>query len=187
MSRSRGRGTSPKEKTGSELASIPEVVRPVDKTAGKSVEERLVLEMTAKSWSGPVPPPEVVERYEAIQPGLADRMFRMAEKQSDHRQEMEKTSVNAQIADLVAERQERRRGQYLGFGIAIAFIVAGTIAIIYGTTLTQIIGGVFGGGGAIGMVSLFVIGREKKTDPPTATTKKSPTSVAEKSSGKKTK
>lgn len=185
MSRSRGRGTSPKEKTGTELTSIPEVVRPVDKTAGKSVEERLVVEMTAKSWSGPVPPPEVVARYEEIQPGLADRMFRMAEKQSEHRQEMEKISVNAQAADIAAERQERRRGQYFGFGIAIAFIIAGTIAIVYGTTSAQIMGGIFGGGGAIGMVSLFVIGREKKTEAPTTTTK--PGSVAEKSSGKKTK
>lgn len=161
---SKGTDRKPPQKQSGDVSVTP--VTPVQNpdSLPKVNEHHLVLEMT-KSWSGPLPPPEFGERYEVIHPGAVDRLFTMAEKQSEHRQAMEKLSVEAQIKDLTAEREERRRGQYLGFGVAIAFIVAGSLAIVYGTMATQVVGGLFGGGGAIGLVSLFVLGRDKKSDP----------------------
>ena len=40
----------------------------------------------SQSFSGPLPPPEVLEHYERIAPGTAERLLAMAESQSAHRQ-----------------------------------------------------------------------------------------------------
>lgn len=57
--------------------------------------------------SGPLPPPETLARYEEVLPGLADRITRMAEGQSDHRKDMEKDALRGQMAG-------QTRGTYCG-------------------------------------------------------------------------
>jgi uncharacterized membrane protein len=47
------------------------------------------VQAKAVSFSGPLPPPEVLQNYNQITPGAADRIISMAEKQSQHRQESE--------------------------------------------------------------------------------------------------
>ena len=46
-----------------------------------------------RSFSGPLPPPEYLEAYEKTLPGAPDRILVMAEKQVDHRIDVEKTIV----------------------------------------------------------------------------------------------
>lgn len=46
--------------------------------------------MRTEVYQGLVPHPEHVERYEALQPGATDRFIGMAERQSEHRQTLEK-------------------------------------------------------------------------------------------------
>ena len=53
--------------------------------AGEYEEER--------SFSGPLPPPEYLDAYEKTLPGAPDRILVMAEKQVDHRIDVEKTIV----------------------------------------------------------------------------------------------
>lgn len=36
-------------------------------------------------YQGPIPPPEVLEKYEKISPGFADRIVKMAEIEQEHR------------------------------------------------------------------------------------------------------
>lgn len=43
----------------------------------------------AASYSGPIPDPMSLEKYESIQPGFADRIISMAENEAKHRHEME--------------------------------------------------------------------------------------------------
>jgi len=132
-----------------------------------SEEGRILLGMKASRWSGPLPHPEFAREYEGLCPGALDRLLSMVERQSDHRQEMEKLSVQAQIKDLNDDRLERKRGQIFGLVIALAFILVGGGAAIFAENMSgQIAGAVFGGTGAIGLVSLFVIGKEKKDATP---------------------
>nr|DAR22085.1 MAG TPA: putative membrane protein [Caudoviricetes sp.] len=49
--------------------------------------------MVQQHFSGPIPPPEILSGYEQIHPGFADRIISMAEKQSAHRQGLEKIRV----------------------------------------------------------------------------------------------
>ena len=44
-------------------------------------------------WSGPLPPPQILQRYEEIVPGAADRILKMTEKQMNHRIDLEKTVI----------------------------------------------------------------------------------------------
>lgn len=44
-------------------------------------------------FSGPLPHPEDLAKYEQILPGAADRLIRMAEQQAAHRQNLEKAVI----------------------------------------------------------------------------------------------
>ena len=79
----------------------------------------------AYSFSGPLPPPEVLEKYNQVVPGLAERIITMAEKQSTHRQELERTVVasNAFVQKV---------GPFLGFIVAMTAVVGGIQLILRG-------------------------------------------------------
>jgi uncharacterized membrane protein len=47
------------------------------------------------SYSGPLPPPEVLEHFERIVPGGAARIFTQFESQTAHRQLIEKRVINS--------------------------------------------------------------------------------------------
>ena len=68
--------------------------RPPEGTpANSSRGSSLVHQHTEISFSGPLPPPNVLEGFERVLPGAAERIFVMAEKQLDHRMALEKTVV----------------------------------------------------------------------------------------------
>jgi uncharacterized membrane protein len=74
--------------------------------------------MIISSFSGPLPPPETLARYEQVLPGSAERIFRLAESQSKHRIEMEHKVI---FSSTVNERL----GIVCGFIIALALIGGG--------------------------------------------------------------
>ena len=45
--------------------------------------------IAASRFSGPIPPPDLLRKYEEINPGFADRIMRQAEAQTAHRIEIE--------------------------------------------------------------------------------------------------
>lgn len=96
-------------------------------------------------FSGPLPPSTELARYEETLPGAADRILKMAEGQSQHRQNLEGRVIGSDI-------KRADRGQIYGF-ILSALITAGSfylitigkdvmgISAIVGTLIT--LGGVF--------------------------------------------
>lgn len=57
-------------------------------------DERIVaMVQRSISHSGPLPDPDTLQRYEQVLPGLAERIVAMAEKQSDHRQSLERAVI----------------------------------------------------------------------------------------------
>ena len=75
--------TAPQLKSDDETQSPTEVPE-----SGEELEELLVR--VSEKFAGPIPPPPVMKQYEEILPGSADRILKMAENQSEHRQWMEK-------------------------------------------------------------------------------------------------
>lgn len=110
-------------------------------------------------YQGPLPPPKYLSEYESIQPGLAERIVTMAEKEQAHRQELEGKDLDAAIQSNSKEFTEARIGQVFALIIGIAVIVAGAYCATNGAPWP---GAVIGSSGVIGLVSVFIMGRNAK-------------------------
>jgi uncharacterized membrane protein len=84
-------------------------------------------EMTVlqQSYSGPLPPPAALEKYDQVLPGSAERILSMAESQHRHRQNLELNVVNSNIS-------AQRLGVILGFVIAMTTILGGIYLVATG-------------------------------------------------------
>lgn len=72
----------------------PEIIEKEAAAVGK-----VVMQAIKEEFSGPIPPPDIIEKYERIIPGSADRIITMAEKQAAHRQAMEKKMIESESRD----------------------------------------------------------------------------------------
>jgi len=80
------------------------------------------MSVSEMSMSGPLPPPETLKMYDMVQPGLAERIVLMAERQSSHRMELEKIVIGG-------NSNRANWGLVLGFVIALLFLGSGTYLI----------------------------------------------------------
>jgi uncharacterized membrane protein len=103
--------------------------------------EAAVLHMERHVFSGPLPPPAVLARYNDALPGGAERIVALAEKQAQHRRQMES------------------RGQLLLFAVVLVALVGGIMLIAIGKDAAGLVPVIAALGG---LGSLFVY-REVKT------------------------
>lgn len=88
--------------------------------------KKLAIELTQLSaYSGPIPPPEMLQHYDEIIPGLAETIIANWNAESDHRRAMEQ-------AGLLGEQKAERRGQWLGAAVAVAIPLAAITAGVLG-------------------------------------------------------
>jgi uncharacterized membrane protein len=100
----------------------------------------LVIQASASSFSGPIPPPALLERYNDLIPNGAERILAMAEKQSAHREYLEKRVVDGNVSN-------QTRGSYFAFIISLVAILGGVWLIAHGkspeglgTIITSLVG-----------------------------------------------
>ena len=105
------------------------------------------------SFSGPIPPPSILEGYERLVPGAADRILKMAESESRHQQEIEFAALNGDI-------REGKRGQIFGFSSVIIAFGTAILALKMGSPALAI---AIGSTTVVGVVSAFIIGRIVKS------------------------
>ena len=110
------------------------------------------LSIQHQHHQGPLPHPSILQEYDNIVPGAAERIICMAEEQAKHRQGLESSVIKSDIADS-------KRGLYLGFIIGIVAIIAGTVCILQGQTIA---GGVMGGSAVPGLAAVFVYGSQQR-------------------------
>ena len=103
-------------------------------------------------FMGPIPSPQDLARYEAIIPGLGDRLISRFEKQSDHRMSMEKEVTRA-------DAKRANWGLIAGFAVALATIGSSTLCIMNGHDWP---GTVLGGGALVSLVGTFVYGSNSR-------------------------
>lgn len=125
-----------------ETAKVQETESPVQvildavpESKKEEVKEALMI-IRGEMYSGPIPPPEALARYEEIQPGAADRILKMAEKQQEHRMALETKAIGGQV-------DQSKRGQIFGFiaiflciGAAVFFAVVCNMTKFAATFLT---------------------------------------------------
>jgi len=92
--------------------------------------------------------------YDEVVPGAAERILAMAEAQSGHRREMEKT---------VIEGDSRRSwlGLVLGCVVALIFIAAGTVVAVYANATA---GATIITGTVVSLAGVFVYGQKSRRE-----------------------
>jgi uncharacterized membrane protein len=107
----------------------------------------VTVQQTVQGFTGPIPPPQVLAGYEAVLPGLANRIVAMAERQSEHRQGLEQQVVSANI-------RHEEIGLWLGAAVAVILAAAAVIVTLAGYPET---GAVIGAVDIVGVVTVFVL------------------------------
>lgn len=97
-----------------------------------------VVEISQGIFSGPIPPPQVLQGYEDTLPGAAERILHMAEQEQSHRHEFD-----SDLARSLTRQQER--GQVFAFilgagalGLAAFMVYSGHPGYAITTTIAAI-------------------------------------------------
>lgn len=102
--------------------------------------------------SGPLPPPEILENYERVVPGSAERILVMAENQSAHRQKLESRYLSAET-----------RNSLLGIIFALLLGITGLsiseLCIYAGQGWP---GAALGGATLVSLVGTFIYGTQQR-------------------------
>jgi uncharacterized membrane protein len=95
------------------------------------------------TFQGPLPPPELLIKYNDAFAGCAERIVKMAEDQAQHRQAIETRALGAKIAN-------ERLGQWMGYSLALVAVGSsiwlmsidrfGSGATLFGSTLVSLVG-----------------------------------------------
>lgn len=113
-------------------------------------------QLAIQQQTGPIPPPEILERYNKVYPGLAKQIVEMAQDEGLHRRAMEKSLLDIQGRDQIAYRRSEVLGQVFGTVIGIAGLAAATACAIHGA---QVAASVIGGSTVTTLVVAFILGR----------------------------
>jgi uncharacterized membrane protein len=113
-------------------------------------------------FSGPMPHPELLGRYEQICPGSADRIIKMAEQEAEHRRSAESRIIDAQILDMNKQHSDTRCGQICALLITLSALAIGAYTARAGH---EIAGSIIGVGGIGGIVTTFILGRDDSPHP----------------------
>ncbi len=115
--------------------------------------------MTASFFQGPLPPPEQLVKYEAIMPGMTERLvrlhertFEMAKDQSEHRRALERHVIESNT-------KSSNRGQWMAYSIMLVTFFAGCLLVYLGKR-TEGLWSMFGP--LAGILAIFLHARSKQ-------------------------
>lgn len=113
------------------------------------------LEMSRSiTYSGAVPPPEMLREFDKIIPNGADRFMKMAEEQSEHRRKIEQKIVESNV-------KNEKLGLVFAFFISIIGLISAAILAYKGNNVGA---GVFAIPALGGLVNSFLNLSRGKTD-----------------------
>lgn len=162
---------------------LPDFAHTPKSQPAENTESRLVPRQThiqEIQFQGPLPPPKILQQYNEILPGAAERILQQFEKETQHRHALEGKIVEAQLESQRAEIPAFRRGQIFAFAIALVGISAGAFCVILAPTA----GHAYAGAGIAGfslatLVSAFIYGQIYKPHKETEEKKSPKTGISE--------
>jgi uncharacterized membrane protein len=83
------------------------------------------VQVQGTHYSGPLPPPEILAKFDQVLPGSAERIIAMAERNQAHRHTLEETVIPANV-------RNERRGQIIAGIIYLATLGCGTFLVYVG-------------------------------------------------------
>ena len=132
-----------------ETVDVNEFIQSLPEDKRETAMQLMFAVEQSTSFRGPLPAPEDFKAYQDVLPDAPERILSMAEKQLGHRTDIEKTIVerNLSLSD---------RGQWMGFILAILFLIASMILAFTGHDL---LGSVIMGSTLIGVLVVFVLNK----------------------------
>jgi uncharacterized membrane protein len=105
-----------------------------DKIQQNSPRPNTTIELTQQfaSFSGPLPHPNILARYNEVIPNGAERIMAMAERQAIHREALETQVVTGNVAS-------QARGTHYAFAICMVCILGGFGLIITGKSVDGLV------------------------------------------------
>ena len=104
------------------------------------------------SFSGPLPPPQVLAQYEKILPGSAEKIMDNAARQSQHRMDLENKVVHSDVSNS-------RLGLIFGLIMGLAGFTAAVLVARFGKETAS---SIIGGGTLVALVGSFIYGSRGK-------------------------
>jgi len=106
----------------------------------------------SQHYCGPLPPPEILEKFELVQPGFADRIMSLAEKQAEHRQTQENKISSSNIRNELI-------GMIFAFLLAAGVLGGGMFLLFQGKNISGLITIT---GSLASLVYVFIRGRKEQ-------------------------
>lgn len=122
-------------------------------TSDEHLPSRIQVQRVERTFAGPLPPPEVLARYNEVIPHAAERILAMAESQQGHRQKLEVQVVTSNFA-------AQRLGMLLGFAIAMTAIGIGAYLIAHGQSASGLVSIL---ATLVALVGAFLYGRKDQS------------------------
>jgi uncharacterized membrane protein len=141
------------EETESKENSEISPVRPHSQKEASEEIGQIMASITRSVYRGPIPPPEILKGYDLVKEGFAERVFQMAERQSQHRMELEKTVV-------IGDHKKSWVGLVLGFLIACGVFYGSYDLVKIGHDTA---GTILGGSALATLVGIFVRGSNQRS------------------------
>lgn len=112
-----------------------------------------IARIVSESHEGPLPSPRILQGYEHVLPGAAERLLVMAEKEQDHAHKLN-------VAMVQGMTNQSKLGQKMGFSIAVFGLLVGFVCMMaggyWGNSTLIITGGGVIGVDLIALVALFL-------------------------------
>jgi uncharacterized membrane protein len=129
------------------------VIRALPPQEQEVVKAMFIAISVKESFRGPLPPPDMLAKYNDAFPNGAQHIFNMAKDQSAHRMDLEKSTIKEQ-------QRQGSNGQIYGLIIGVlGLLIAGVCAY----TGHDAVGGIIGGIDLVGLVGIFVLGKYKQS------------------------
>jgi len=119
-------------------AKLPASAVAKRRLAAKTVQQETRIIRQTATFTGPVPPPNILNGYNAVVPGAAERIIAMAERQQKHDHETQRLIIKSHHRDY-------KRGQYCAVGVSISVVIVGGVVAVMGQPAA---------GAAIGAIAL---------------------------------
>jgi len=103
------------------------------------------------SFQGPLPPPEILQRYKDIQPDFPERILRLTEEEAAHRRDITRKAVWIDGIETII-------GQIFGLVVALAAFITTNVLGYFGHPAAA---SIVGSSTIVGLVAVFIKGRSQ--------------------------
>ncbi|GAA4493299.1 DUF2335 domain-containing protein [Pseudaeromonas paramecii] len=135
----------------------------VERLANSPKVQAVFAQVTQMRRSGPLPESSEFAAYEQVHAGAAERILKMSEREQTHRHGLQNREMELRAQELELRKtmvdgavSRERRGQYLGFTIALFVLI---FAVVMASTNHTGIAMALVAIDLVGLAAVFVLGR----------------------------